>query len=157
MRRVWLWHAVSSYTLSVYYWQLFVLTCQMPPTQFNDTSARPPAPPSPLLEVGRHGRPAAARRRRETGAHRGSCRCTIAGRQCQQRRRQKREQAATALAAASAARNESGFGPLELGARPPSDHGCAAEPGQTPAPAHAAHRQPGLNREAWAASKNNIC
>ena len=35
----------------------------------------------------------------------------------------------------------------EPAARPPSDHGCAAGPEQTPAPAHAARRQPGLNRE----------
>ena len=35
---------------------------------------------------------------------------------------------------------------------PASDHGCAARPEQTPAPAHAARRQPGPNRAAWAAA-----
>ena len=40
----------------------------------------------------------------------------------------------------------------EPAAHPPSDHGCAAGPEQTPAPAHATRRQPGLNRAAWTAA-----
>jgi len=40
----------------------------------------------------------------------------------------------------------------EPAARPPSDHGCAAGPEQTPAPSHAARRKLGPIRGAWAAA-----